>query len=400
MEDEAEIYDGIRAQFPLAFGKQSKPQTSLEKVHDATRRSEQPPSTTTTTSTAASKTNDLPSLSSSPRAWLDSLRKPKASEAPKVGPPPPPEPPKAEEDDDDVMIGPPRPPQPVETEDDDGVVMIGPPRPPVASETDDEEEEEEEGENRYRIPMSNEIVLKGHTKVVSALAVDHSGSRVLSGSYDYTVRMYDFQGMNSRLQSFRQLEPFEGHQVPQLRRLVMLAWNRIKKDVICMAICTWRCLESLTMPSIANPPYLIEEIALNFKNFSELKVMGPFDALFASTIAKFLPNLKCTRSDEGFLRWYKYEEGLWKMDEARTLAKVLVFFVVGMRYCCLMTIVAVGIIYEAEKDKEEAYDLVSEMFLATRKACVKEFKDRFPNEDSSLLETIVLKNEKMPPNRD
>ncbi|KAJ0082880.1 hypothetical protein Patl1_10949 [Pistacia atlantica] len=49
MEDEAEIYDGIRAQFPLAFGKQSKPQTSLEKVHDATRRSEQPPSTTTTT---------------------------------------------------------------------------------------------------------------------------------------------------------------------------------------------------------------------------------------------------------------------------------------------------------------------------------------------------------------
>ncbi|KAJ0113267.1 hypothetical protein Patl1_01681 [Pistacia atlantica] len=228
MEDEAEIYDGIRAQFPLAFGKQSKPQTSLEKVHDATRRSEQPPSTTTTTSTAASKTNDLPSLSSSPRAWLDSLRKPKASDAPKVGPPPPPEPPKAEEDDDDVMIGPPRPPQPVETEDDDGVVMIGPPRPPVASETDDEEEEEEEGENRYRIPMSNEIVLKGHTKVVSALAVDHSGSRVLSGSYDYTVRMYDFQGMNSRLQSFRQLEPFEGHQVRNL------SWSPTSDRFLCV----------------------------------------------------------------------------------------------------------------------------------------------------------------------
>ncbi|XP_031266198.1 F-box/LRR-repeat protein At3g48880-like [Pistacia vera] len=185
---------------------------------------------------------------------------------------------------------------------------------------------------------------------------------------------------------------------PQLRCLVMPAWNRIKKDVICKAIHTWRSLISLTMPSIVNPPYLIEEIALNCKNFSELKVMGPFDVLFAFTIAKFLPNLKIlslrcsvivkdalmlmlddlanlevlnisyclliegpllpplmtkkiikkldkiilekaaqlceflictehscimcqrTRSDEGFMRWYKYEEGLWKMDEARSLA--------------------------------------------------------------------------------
>ncbi|XP_031263999.1 F-box/LRR-repeat protein At3g48880-like [Pistacia vera] len=82
------------------------------------------------------------------------------------------------------------------------------------------------------------------------------------------------------------------YRCPQLRRLVMPAWNRIKKDVICKAIRTWRCLESLTMPSIADPPYLIEEIALNCKNFSELKVIGPFDVLFASTIAKFLPNLK------------------------------------------------------------------------------------------------------------
>ncbi|KAM1684332.1 hypothetical protein EV1_035236 [Malus domestica] len=29
-DDEAEIYDGIRAAFPLSFGKQSKSQTSLE----------------------------------------------------------------------------------------------------------------------------------------------------------------------------------------------------------------------------------------------------------------------------------------------------------------------------------------------------------------------------------
>lgn len=48
------------------------------------------------------------------------------------------------------------------------------------------------------------------------MAVDPTGSRVLTGSYDYSVRMYDFQGMNAQLRSFRQLEPSEGHQVRSL----------------------------------------------------------------------------------------------------------------------------------------------------------------------------------------
>ncbi|KAK2648584.1 hypothetical protein Ddye_016073 [Dipteronia dyeriana] len=242
MKDEADIYDGVRAQFPLSFGKQSKPPTSLEKIHDSNRRSDQPSSATT-----ASKSNDLSSLSSSSKAWLDSLRKERTSKS-SIGPPRPPE---MEEDDDGAMIGPPlplqsvgtvddddgvmsgppRPLKPVQTEDDDDGMMIGPPRPPVESVTDDdddEEEEEEEEENQHRMPSSNEIALKGHTKIVSALAIDHSGSRVLSGSYDYTVRMYDFQGMNSHLQSFRQLEPFEGHQVRNL------SWSPTSDRFLCV----------------------------------------------------------------------------------------------------------------------------------------------------------------------
>ncbi|KAK3039282.1 hypothetical protein RJ639_027986 [Escallonia herrerae] len=182
----------------------------------------------------------------------------------------------------------------------------------------------------------------------------------------------------------------------QLKRLVMPAWNRIKKIGICKAISKWKDLESLTMPSIANPPYLMEEIAKNCKKFSELKIMGPCNIFFASTLATYLPNLKVlslrcsmlfkdaliiildslqqlevlnishcllievpqpparhtvlkalddsilekasrlrefltcmddtcimcqrTRHDEGLMRWYKYEEGLWKVDEVRSLA--------------------------------------------------------------------------------
>ncbi|XVF50807.1 hypothetical protein PTKIN_Ptkin04bG0133000 [Pterospermum kingtungense] len=189
---------------------------------------------------------------------------------------------------------------------------------------------------------------------------------------------------------------YTAERCPHLRRLVMPAWNRIKKTGICKAIRIWRDLESLTMPSIANPPYLMEEIANNCKNFSELKVMGPFDNFFADTIRMYLPkirvlSLRCsmivkdalisilddlqnlevlnishcllieippppaprrimreldqsiiekasrlrefvtcmkdscimcqrTRNDEGIMRWYKYEEGLWKADEVSSLA--------------------------------------------------------------------------------
>ncbi|KAH7836438.1 hypothetical protein Vadar_001224 [Vaccinium darrowii] len=253
-EDEAEIYDGVRAHFPLTFGKQSKPITPLETLHNATRR----PSTTTSTSTAKTDQSSLnddnnnnnkgfPSLSSSSKSWLDSLKNtnpssrnrsnpnPKPNDDVVIGPPRPPldsdlvNGDEDGDDDEDRMIGPPRPAAVNEEDDEDGDdgEMIGPPPPPPVG-SDVEEDSDEEGESRFRIPLSNEIILKGHTKVVSALAVDHSGSRVLSGSYDYSVHMYDFQGMNARLQSFRQLEPFEGHQVRTL------SWSPSADRFLCV----------------------------------------------------------------------------------------------------------------------------------------------------------------------
>lgn len=53
----------------------------------------------------------------------------------------------------------------------------------------------------------------GQGKYIASLDVDHSGSRVLSGSRDYSVRLFDFNGMKSDLKSFRQIQPFDGHPV-------------------------------------------------------------------------------------------------------------------------------------------------------------------------------------------
>jgi WD40 repeat protein len=68
------------------------------------------------------------------------------------------------------------------------------------------------------LPISHEAELRlnGHTKTVSALAVDKAGSRVLSGSYDYQAKLWDFGGMNETLAAFRSFEPLEGHQVRAL----------------------------------------------------------------------------------------------------------------------------------------------------------------------------------------
>ncbi|XP_009612613.1 uncharacterized protein [Nicotiana tomentosiformis] len=249
MADEAEIYDGIRAEFPLSFGKQAKSQAPLELVHNATRRTTAAADGKHEPSSSKIEAKPFPSLSSSSKSWLNSLKNPKPNskiigpgrpplglgssdvkeeeEGAMIGLPRPAGDAKTEEDEDGEMIGPPRPP--VEEEDE---LMIGPPAPPpfgsMGSDSEDDMEEEKEEHNQYRIPLSNEIILKGHTKVVAALAVDPSGSRVLSGSYDYTVRMYDFQGMNARLQSFRQLEPSEGHQVRSL------SWSPTADRFLCV----------------------------------------------------------------------------------------------------------------------------------------------------------------------
>lgn len=188
-DDEAEIYDGARAQFPLSFGKQAKSQTSLELVHNATRRNNTSAAAGAVTQPADGKLepSPFPSLSSSSKSWLNSLKNPKSKI---IGPSRPPtglsssyDKEEEEEDEDGAIIGPPRPTVDAKTEEDEDGEMIGPPRPPLeeedgliigpppppsgsmGSDSEDDMEEEEEAQNQYRIPLSNEIVLKGHTKV-------------------------------------------------------------------------------------------------------------------------------------------------------------------------------------------------------------------------------------------
>jgi len=107
----------------------------------------------------------------------------------------------------------------------DGDGVVGPSRPPGAeaeaeaaeAESSDDDDEAGTDDDPYRVPLSNEISLKGHKKVVGAMAVDHSGSRVVSGSHDYHCRLFDFGGMKRDLKPFRTLDaPLGDHQIVAL----------------------------------------------------------------------------------------------------------------------------------------------------------------------------------------
>lgn len=44
---------------------------------------------------------------------------------------------------------------------------------------------------------------------VSALALDPSGARLVTGAFDYEVKFWDFAGMDAALNAFRSLQPCE-----------------------------------------------------------------------------------------------------------------------------------------------------------------------------------------------
>jgi WD40 repeat protein len=91
----------------------------------------------------------------------------------------------------------------------------GPAPPPVQNKEEEEVKEpfepeydpSEDEEDLPPFPITHEITLKDHTKVVSALALDPSGARIVSGSHDYDCKLWDFGGMDMRCKPFKSWEP-------------------------------------------------------------------------------------------------------------------------------------------------------------------------------------------------
>ena len=96
---------------------------------------------------------------------------------------------------------------------------VGPNTTPAgpAGEVPDDATKQDADLDPYLIPKACEAALEGHAKAVSSLAVDRSGSRVLTGANDGQVHIYDFAGMKKDMRAFRKVSPTDGgHHVSAL----------------------------------------------------------------------------------------------------------------------------------------------------------------------------------------
>ncbi|KAG9441077.1 hypothetical protein H6P81_016931 [Aristolochia fimbriata] len=138
--------------------------------------------------------------------------------------------------------------------------------------------------NYIKIPSSPYIwVADESTKELTRvlrIAVDLSCGSINSMIFHYNLYMNDKHLL------------YVAERSPRLKRLVLPGWNLITKDAMIKAINMWKELVSLTMPSVRSPDNVMQQIGINCKNFSELKVMGVCDTKFVQAISAFIPKLK------------------------------------------------------------------------------------------------------------
>lgn len=71
---------------------------------------------------------------------------------------------------------------------------------------DDDEDEDDDDEDRF--PVSHEIVLRTHERAVTTATLDLSGSRLVTGSTDCTIKLHDFASMTpTTLRAFKSVDP-------------------------------------------------------------------------------------------------------------------------------------------------------------------------------------------------
>jgi WD40 repeat protein len=77
----------------------------------------------------------------------------------------------------------------------------------------DEDDERMSDTEADAFPVSHEVVLQDHEKVVSAFAIDNAGARMATASHDYDVKLWDFGGMDARMKPFKSFEPAGNYHV-------------------------------------------------------------------------------------------------------------------------------------------------------------------------------------------
>ncbi|KAI8819599.1 WD40-repeat-containing domain protein [Fimicolochytrium jonesii] len=90
-----------------------------------------------------------------------------------------------------------------------------------ADDSDDDDDDDDDGagsedeaaHDADELPISHQAALKDHQRTVSALSIDPSGSRFVTGGRDCMFKLWDFHGMDASLKPFRSFEATSGNPI-------------------------------------------------------------------------------------------------------------------------------------------------------------------------------------------
>lgn len=73
---------------------------------------------------------------------------------------------------------------------------------------DEDDSDESSGSDEDELPVSHELILKTHERAVTTTSLDPSGSRLVTGSTDCTLKLHDFASMTpTTLRAFKSVDP-------------------------------------------------------------------------------------------------------------------------------------------------------------------------------------------------
>lgn len=76
------------------------------------------------------------------------------------------------------------------------------------SDDDDDDDDDDQSDDEDEYPVSHELVLKTHDRAVTTMTLDPSGSRLITGSIDCTLKLHDFASMTpTTLRAFKSVDP-------------------------------------------------------------------------------------------------------------------------------------------------------------------------------------------------
>lgn len=74
--------------------------------------------------------------------------------------------------------------------------------------SDDDDEEEDDDDDDEEFPTTHEVVFKTHERAITTATLDQSGSRLVTGSTDCTLKFHDFASMTpTTLRAFKSVDP-------------------------------------------------------------------------------------------------------------------------------------------------------------------------------------------------